>query len=281
VHPILKAHRLKLAVNYSPQAAQLLDDGRIEFDLYKSTDWPDMVETARQQRPVYVHFPLLAGRANIGTVGWQRIVGFLDQTATRYVNTHLAPCAADFDGLTLDSRDSSYADLLADAMYRDIVLLVNRFGADRVILELACWDPDPPWQIPRLVLEPELITRMVEQTGCGFLLDVAHARLNAMCLGMDEREYLSRLPVNRIRELHVTGVAYDAEKGRCRDHFAMSADDWRLAEWALAQIRRGQWARPWAVALEYGGTGPHFAYRSRADVLAADVPRLYDLVRAS
>jgi uncharacterized protein (UPF0276 family) len=281
LHNGSKDCRLKFALNYSPQAAQLFDDGLIEFDLYKSTDWPDMVETARQQRPVYVHFPLLAGRRNIEKVGWQRIVGFLNQTSTEYVNTHLAPFAADFDGLTVDSRDMAYADRLTDAMCRDITPLVKRFGADRVILELACWDPDPQWQIPRLVLEPEIITRMVEQTGCGFLLDVAHARLNAIQLGMDERDYVPRLPMERLRELHITGITYDREKGRYRDHFAMTPDDWRLAEWALDCIRRGAWPRPWAVALEYGGTGPHFDYRSRADVLAEDVPRLYDLVRAS
>ncbi len=272
---------MKLAVNYSPQAAELLADGQIEFDIYKCTDWPDMVETARQQRPVYVHFPLLAGRANIEKVGWQRIASFLEQTDTRYVNTHLAPCAADFPGLTIETRDPACADLLAAAMRRDIAPLVRRFGADRVILEIACWDPDPEWQIPRLVLQPERVSRMVYESGCGFLLDVAHARLNAIHLGLDERDYLSQLPVDRLRELHITGVSYDSDKGRYRDHFAMSADDWALAEWVLARIRRGEWARPWAVALEYGGTGSHFAWRSRPDVLAEDVPRLYDLVKAS
>ena len=271
---------MKLAVNYSPQAAELLDSGQIEFDLYKCTDWPEMVEAARAQRPVYVHFPLLAGRRNVEQVGWQRIAGLLDQTETRYVNTHLAPRARDFDGLTVETHDPAYAEMLAEAMRRDIAPLVKRFGADRVILELACWDPDPEWQIPRLVLEPEIICRMVYETGCGFLLDVAHARLNAIQLGMDERDYLARLPVDRLRELHVTGTGYDDVKRRYRDHCSMTAGDWALAEWVITRIRRGEWARPWCLALEYGGMGPHFAWRSHADVLAKDVPRLYELVRA-
>lgn len=272
---------MKLAVNYSLQAAELLANGQIEFDLYKCTDWPEMVAAARQQRPAYVHFPLLAGRNNIEEVGWQRISDFLSQTDTRYVNTHLAPYTGDFDGLTLESDDPHSAERLVAAMKRDIMPLARRFGTEKVILELACWDPDPGWEIPRLVLQPELITRLVRETGCGFLLDVAHARLNALYLDMDARDYLSRLPVDRLRELHITGVTYDDEKRRHRDHFAMAADDWALAEWVMARIRRGAWARPWGVALEYGGTGPGFAWRSRADVLAEDVPRLYDLVKAS
>ncbi len=272
---------MQLAVNYSPQAAELLAKGQIAFDLYKCTDWPDMIDVARQQRPVYVHFPLLAGRDNIEKVGWQRIVALLRDTGTRYVNTHLAPRTSDFDGLMLDADDQDSAERLVEAMTRDITPLVRRFGADQVILELACWDPDPKWEIPRIVLQPELIARMVRDTGCGFLLDVAHARVNALHLGMDERDYLLRLPVERIRELHITGVIYDDEKRRHVDHFPMTPDDWTLAEWVFARIRRGDWARPWGVALEYGGTGEHFAWRSRADVLAEDVPRLYELVRAS
>lgn len=272
---------MKLAVNYSPQAAELLDNGQITFDLYKCTDWPDMVATARQQRPVYVHFPLLAGRDNIEKIGWQHIAALLHDTGTRYVNTHLAPRTGDFDGLTLEADDPDSAERLVEAMKRDITPLIKRFGVDQVILELACWDPDPKWEIPRIVLQPDLITRMVRDTGCGFLLDVAHARLNALHLGMDERDYLLHLPVERIRELHITGVKYDDEKRRYRDHFPMTPDDWTLAEWVLARIRRGEWARPWGVALEYGGTGDQFAWRSRADVLAEDVPRLYEMVRKS
>jgi len=43
----------------------------------------------------------------------ERIAGFLDQTDTRYVNTHLAPRAEDFPGLTVETRDPACAGLLA------------------------------------------------------------------------------------------------------------------------------------------------------------------------
>jgi uncharacterized protein len=268
---------VKLAVNYSPQAADLLERDVIEFDLYKSADWPDMVAAARVQRPVYVHFPLIAGRSNIEKVGWEHISSFLGETDTPYVNTHLAPRAGDF-GLPLDTHDADAAEVLIEAMLLDITPLVERFGTDVVILENACWDPD--WEIPLPVLQPELISRVVYETGCGFLLDVAHARMNAHILEMDEREYLSRLPVDRLRELHITGLHYDEEKGRLLDHFPMTPDDWSLSEWVMERISLGDWQRPWGVALEYGGTGPGFAWRSKADVLAADVPHLYQLVQS-
>jgi len=43
---------MKLAINYSPQAADLLDEGKITFDLYKSTHWPEMISSAARQLPV-------------------------------------------------------------------------------------------------------------------------------------------------------------------------------------------------------------------------------------
>jgi len=270
---------LKLAVNYSPQAADLLAHGLIEFEVYKCADWPEMVADAHRQLPAYVHFPLHAGRDNTETVGWRHITDFLKQTDTPYVNTHLAPRAGDFPDLALEALDAPSVERLVQAMRRDIAPLVERFGAQKVILENACWDPD--WEIPLAVLEPEIICQMVYETGCGFLLDVAHARMSALYLGIDAREYLSRLPVDRLRELHITGLMYDQEKGRCLDHFPMTEDDWTLAEWVMERVRRRDWAPPWIVALEYGGTGPGFAWRSRSDVLANDVPRLYELVHSA
>src|SRR5690348_11792287 len=110
---------MKLAVNYSPEAAHLLDQRQIEIDVYKCPDWPDLITTAQEQRPAYVHFPMLAGRSDIEKTGWHKIDALLDQTITPYVNTHLAPHASDFAGLALDSTDPTDADMLMTAMKHD------------------------------------------------------------------------------------------------------------------------------------------------------------------
>lgn len=268
---------MQLAVNYSPQAAKLLDAGAIAFDLYKCPDWPEMIATARIQRPVYVHFPLMAGRSNIDEIGWDTISHLLADTGTRLVNTHLAPRAADF-GVALDSTDVNDADALIRAMLADIQPLARRFGRERVILENANWDPN--YDIPRLVLDADTICHVVAESGCGFLLDLAHARMAAAYLGLDVRDYIASLPVDRLRELHITGTRYDDSEARLVDHFPMTDPDWELAAWAFEQLHQGEWRKPDIVALEYGGTGPAFGWRSDADVLAADVPRLLELVKS-
>lgn len=271
---------MKLAVNYSPQADALLDSGQIEFEVYKCPDWADMIADAYQRRPVYVHFPLKAGRNQTVHIDWRQIEGWLKTTDTPYVNMHLAPHAFDFDHMSLDTTDPAHAELLREAMLEDIDRVAREFGKDRVILENVPWDPDPKYAIPRPAIDPDFIHRIVDESDCGLLLDIAHASIAAKYLGMDERDYISRLPVDRIRELHITGLKFTGERRLWEDHFPMTDPDWALTEWVMQHIHSGNWGQPWAIALEYGGSGPLFAWRSEPRVLANDVPRLYTLAHA-
>lgn len=266
---------MKFALNHSPQAAALLAAGTIEIDLYKAADWPDMIAEARAQRPVYVHFPLLAGRGLPDDARRAAIEAMWASTDTPHLNTHLAPHAGQM-GVALETTSAADAVRLIDAMLQDIWPLVERYGSSRVVLENAIWDPT--YAIPRPVLEPSVICRVVYETGCGFLLDAAHAVASARYLGVDERAYINALPVDRLRELHITGVRY--LDGRWHDHYPLTDDDWALTEWVFARMRAGDWQTPWAAAFEYGGSGAHFIHRSDPAVIAEQVPRLYALAHS-
>ncbi len=266
---------MKLAINYSPQTAELLATQRVEFDLYKTTEWPEMIAAAEMQRPAYVHFPLMAGRHNLDAVGTARIKELLNTTATPYVNTHLAPHAIDFDML-FTSTDERYIDLLVESMMKDIRAMIDNFGRENIILENANYDPN--YQVPTLVIQPEVISRVVAESGCGLLLDLAHARMSAVYFGIDMQEYISRLPVHALRELHVAGTRYIDEQKRLVDHYPMTDEDWSITEWALANIHNGTWPEPKLVGFEYGGTGGFFGANSDINVLAHDIPHLREMV---
>jgi uncharacterized protein (UPF0276 family) len=269
---------MRLAVNYSPQAAELLDAGVVAFDLYKCPDWPDLVSEAQETRPVYVHFPLMAGKNNLNHVDWDQIEYLLSVTETGYINLHIAPFAPDFPGMALDTRSPADAARVIDRVVEDVTYVKQRFGADRIILENVPWDADPKYAIPRPVIEPEVVSRLVKETGCGFLLDTAHARIAALHLGMDPIAYLDALPGEHMRELHITGTVYDEDASMWRDHFPMTYDDWQVATRALENVNSGRWPAPEIVALEYGGVGPMFAWRSKSQVLAVELARLRALV---
>src|SRR5215468_4532277 len=51
------------------------------------------------------------------------------------------------------------------------------------------------------ICEPELYGQLLEATGCGMLLDLAHARISAVNMKWpSERDYLSAMPLSKVRE---------------------------------------------------------------------------------
>jgi len=274
---------MKLAINYSPQAEALAAQGAIDFDLFKCPPaWdpvvpqhaPDLLARARATRPIYLHFPLHAGDNSLRTTDWGQIEEALAQTETPFVNVHLQADAKDFPHVAAVTTAPEDRNRIADALIRDVLLVTSRFGPERVIAE------NVPYRGPeggRLApcVDPDVIRRVVDEAGCGLLLDLAHARLTCLALGLDAREYVARLPVARLRELHVTGA--QPEGGRLRDSMPMGEEDWDLTAWAIKRIRDGHWAKPWTLAFEYGGVGPNLAWRSEASVIAEQLPRLKEL----
>ncbi len=274
---------MRLAINYSPQAEALAASGAVDFDLFKCPPaWdpvvpehaPDLLRRARAVRPLYLHFPLHAGNGSLRTTDWGRVEEALAQTGTPFVNVHLQAHSRDFPGIPADTTDQAHVRRILDALAQDVALVTARFGPERVIAENVVYrGADGKILLP--CVDPAVIGEVVVQAGCGFLLDLAHARLTAAALGLDAQEYTARLPVARLRELHVTGA--QPHEGRLRDSMAMGAEDWALVEWAMARIADGAWGKPWAVAFEYGGVGPGFEWRSEASVIAEQLPRLKKL----
>jgi uncharacterized protein (UPF0276 family) len=294
---------MKLAVNFSRPLAALVASGDVRVDLYKCPAWANIVAEIGAAHPAYVHFPLKVGLGihtaldteTRTTVEWTPKVDVLRaRTETPFINLHLNVSTADYPDIPLDSADPAHVDRLVQRALQDVQAVIARYGPDRVIVEN---DHDSGEQHLRAGYLPEMLHRIVEETGCGLLLDISHAVLAANRLGLNVREYLAALPVRHIREIHVTGVdRIDAGwqkqlrqvgvdeptikrfAGRLQDHLPMTDADWDLLAWVLDNIRRGDWGTPWAVAFEYGGIGPLWESITDADVLAAQVPRLTAMV---
>jgi len=294
---------MEFAVNYSLKAADLLHQRRIQLDRFKCPAWPDLVADVQATYPTYVHFPLKVGRGIgdaicIGSnqpAGWKKVEMLLAQTDTPMVNVHLGQCAADYPDIPIASTDPAHVEMLTGHLIRDVRAVVDRFGPERVIIEND-HDSGDRHLLPAFL--PETIWRVVEETGCGLLLDLSHARLAARRLGLDAREYTRLLPVTHIREIHITGVQHfdgywvnllrragisdgtiQHYAGRLLDHLPMTDRDWAFFAWAMEQIHSGNWAQPWVVTFEYGGVGPLFKAITDSSVLAEQVPRLYELVK--
>ncbi len=275
---------MKLAINYSPQAKMLADQQKIELDLFKCPAAsenavreyaPTLLQDARACRPIYIHFPLHAGNGSIAASNWDEIEEALGQTGTPCINVHLQAQTKDFPEMTADTQAPEDVARLTDSFLKDITELTERFGSDRVIVENVVYR-GAEGKVLRPCVDPAVISFVVTETNCGLLLDTAHARLTCLALGMDVKDYIRELPVSRLKELHVTGAQFDGD--RVRDSMPMGQEDWEVIEWVLQQVREKQFsAKPWLLAFEYGGVGPAFEWRSEADVIAEQLPRLHEL----
>lgn len=274
---------MKLGINYSPQAKMLAEQQAIELDLFKCPSAsesvvreyaPTLLQDAGACRPIYIHFPLHTSNGSLATTKWDEIEEVLDQTETPYINVHLQAQTKDFPGMAADTHAPEDAARLTEAFIRDITELTVRFGPDRVIVENVVYR-GAEGKVLYPCIDPAIFSRVVSETNCGLLLDTAHARLTCLALGIDAKEYIAKLPMSRLKELHVTGAQFDGT--RLRDSMPMGTEDWDLIEWVLQQVREGHFATPWALAFEYGGVGPGFEWRSEADVIAKQLPRLRKL----
>ncbi len=262
---------MKFAVNYSHAAADLLEAGQIDFDLFKFPDWPDFVPQNGLIRKPYVHYTLAAGNGSQAAVDWQMIAGLRARTASPLVNTHLMAPAG------LEPDNPAQVEATIQGMIADLQDLVARFGAENVVVE------NMPFYVQnrhmRVAIEPATIQRVVGESGCKFLLDTAHARITSAALGIDVYDYINALPVNRLGELHVTGVGW--HDGERIDHLELLAEDWEVFDWVMAHIAAGRWPQPKVVSFEYGGAGEVFRWRTEMRVLAEQTPRLFATVQAA
>ncbi len=267
---------MDFSINFSTQAAILFSQGRLKIDRFKCPDWPELIDEASGYRPVAVHFNLNAGRGKLENKDLKQVARLAAQTATPFVNLHLDARAADFPGIPGDTTDPGHLEQIYQKLVADAIRLVETFGAGRVIVENVPYHSGG--NVIRPAVEPELITRIVEETGCGLLLDLAHARITACYFGIEVSDYINRLPVSHLKEMHFTGVRDLG--GRLQDHLPAQEEDWQNLEWALDQIRLGIWPSPWMVAFEYGGVGEKFIWRSSAQAIEENGRKLYNLIKS-
>jgi uncharacterized protein (UPF0276 family) len=294
---------MKLAVNYSPILAQLVEDGTVTIDVFKCPAWESVVSVAEQLLPTYVHLPLIVGKG-IGTawnsekkavVAWDEVDRWLERTDTPYVNLHLETTLRDYPQIPRNSKRADHIEFLVEHALGDIAPVVERYGKERVMVE-NLFDDRLTYLRPTYL--PEFISTVIEEAGCGMLLDVSHARLAAERLNMDYVEYFAGLPTHTVRELHLTGIqtitmstilalhnsgASDAiiQQAEAKylnqrvDHLPMTSEDWKFWEWAMIQVRSGRWGDPWCVGYEVGGVGALWEYVANIAEFEVQIPRLY------
>jgi hypothetical protein len=184
-----------------------------------------------------------------------RIVHWIAQSKTPWLGEHLAFITAEREEI------GGYADEYAPGEPYNIGYTVSPAMNDttlgRVVRNLETYARN--FAVP-LILENsplyfslaestmsqvEFFTKICERTTVGLLLDLAHFLISARTVGFDALEELKQLPLERVVEVHISGV--DLQEGAHWDNHAARAPEevFGLLDYVVAE------APVRAVTLEY------------------------------
>ncbi|MFH1927681.1 MAG: DUF692 family multinuclear iron-containing protein [Chloroflexota bacterium] len=239
---------IQLGVNYCAELVTLAQDPDINFQYVKVGDWLEQsIPYAMAQFPdktLLYHCNSLIQHDSAGT---QALVTTLhhwqQRTGCPWLSAHL-------DQYTLEETRAYFHDGRPLPEYSEVAafdLICSKVEAIKphlavpLLLEnMPHWptsDPDP-------ATSSNFITRVLDETQCDLLLDLAHARISAENLGRDVYAYLEELPLEQVVEIHVSGPRY--ENGWWHDyHDTLQAEDYALLEWVLWR------SAPRVVTMEY------------------------------
>ncbi len=269
---------MQLAINYSNAAARLVQSGQIDINYFKTPEWDWLVNEASQLKPVAVHFSLEAGNDNLGQVDWDNVEHLSQLTGTPYINLHLDARQSYYPDISVDTANAAEVEKVAKIIMFDVMGVEERFGSERVIIENSPYRGEED-NTMRLCVQPDMITRLVNEISCGLLLDISHAIISAKSLGIGPDEYISQLPLGDVKEMHFAGIQRNHISGQWMDHVSTQESDWYWLDWVLDRIHSGDCGAPRLLVFEYGGVGKSFEGRSSAEVILEQVPMLYEHIK--
>jgi len=259
----------KLSVDYSKALVDLLLLEGFNLDGVEVGPWfsPEMITGYRQTLPgipFYFHASSISSRLNRNKKELKKLQQYLKCTQSPWVSFHieLLPwhifVLGNHFGVYFSPPETGKAK-------HQFITLVNKIKETTrlpIILENL---PSLPLEKYNYAADPEIITEIVEQTGSSFLPDIAHAGMAAVAQNMPVTSYIEKLPLEKTKQIHVSGVR--KENGQWRDaHEALSPEDFQLLEWILGKCD------PIVVTLEY--------FRKK-DTLREQISRLQEIITDS
>lgn len=239
---------VQLAVIASPALVEVWAQEVARPDLLEVTTWMPLEEVRRfhallPDRPLLLHGGNLLG-APLLEVQVRELGILLQETGSPWLSVHISlwPWKV-LQEARQRGRQPSALDLgpHLEAFFARVRALREQLGVS-LLLEnapgLPGFERDPE-------SDPETIAAVLEATGCSFLLDLSYAQTAAGNWGLSPEEYLARLPLDRVVEVHLSAPGR-LEDGRPVDaHEALREEDFALLGW----LRRH--TAPRVITLEY------------------------------
>jgi uncharacterized protein (UPF0276 family) len=241
---------MKLSVNHSMAMIALVHAGEVQVDAVEVVDKLSLaeIETAREALPG-INFHFHQGRMHFTRKGVARLAKYLALCPqSPFISIHLAPLSFFITAPALQWQlylPEPDEEKCIQRFIKQVKELKIQFKTPVILENMPALHP----QKYRFESEPEVIRRVLEETGCQLLLDLAHARIAAEVRGMSGEEYLSALPLEHTVQLHLSGTR--SKDGRLYDaHESLEEVDYTLLSWVLERVH------PEWLTLEYFRENP-------------------------
>jgi uncharacterized protein (UPF0276 family) len=209
---------MKLACNYYLETEKLFDEGIISLDYFKYPALGFQMDIMRDldafelfcgklavKRPILLH-GLYPAPHDLASPDFQAdfnagdINRLLKMTKTPGISIHAM--------LSKLPEDVPFAKIFG-TIIKNAAFLKEKY-ADMEFVAIENFD-----HIDRYgdLIKPEIITELLNETGCDFVLDVSHAYYASRGLRIDLYDYLRKLPLEKVVEIHINGWI-ENENGR-------------------------------------------------------------------
>ena len=251
--PDSDAEASRVGLAYGPGVCELIAD-RPDLVDYVEVPFEQLRHTPaagalRDQVPLILHCASMsvAGFVPPAEATLDAIAAESERTGTPWIGEHLAFISA--DGLTEEASPTSLTYTVCPQLSEETV--------DRVVANLALLRPR--FSVPLIVENSpqyfvvpgstmnmvDFINEVCARTDVGLLLDLTHFLITSMNTGVDPVAELDRMPLERVIEVHISGM--NAQSGVVWDDHATPAPA-QVFDLLGRVLRR---VRPRAVTIEY------------------------------
>ncbi|KOF55645.1 MULTISPECIES: multinuclear nonheme iron-dependent oxidase [Clostridium] len=235
-----------IGCNWSKELRMLLEKNAVKVDYVKSGAFGNFdkeFETMRSMRPVLLHglgYFENTGMKNIEVIDFNRANNLIEKCNSFHYGVHLAIRNIDMgkgmSDVAIYEHLSKNIKIFKDNL--NVPLLIE--NSPDTTIERKKYDFYP-------YFTPQRISELSVNNDVYFLLDIAHAKITAKDHGLDVYDYIKKLPLDRIKEIHLAGSGYNKDGFPIDTHQAMKDEDYKLLDWVL------NYSKPDVVTLEYNG----------------------------
>jgi uncharacterized protein (UPF0276 family) len=234
---------IKLCCNYLSEVKELFEEGKIDFiDYFKlyslSPDLSPMDWCVKHRNVMFHGFDEIG--SSIGNFDFvqrldiAKIKGYIEKSKTPYLSGHIC---VDY----LKRNDDREVE---KNIIENVRKIKEIFGLEMLLENV-------PYRGYRenfkFISDPDFITNVVNKSKSKFLFDISHATVAADSLNMDFDEYVSKLPMDKVVEMHLAGTIPN-DKGVLIDkHTKMADNDYDFLNRAIEKYKTLQY-----ITLEYG-----------------------------